>query len=118
MQSIQNGASGYLLKNTSIDELVICIRGALSGDIVFCNETKQIISRLSQNDLPVPRLTKREKQILQMVAQGKTSNMIAEELFLSPLTVDTHRKNLLQKFHAKNSTELISRAIQQRMIEE
>ncbi|RXM40713.1 DNA-binding response regulator [Chryseobacterium sp. CH21] len=118
MQSIQNGASGYLLKNTSIDELVICIRGALSGDIVFCNETKQIISRPSQNDMPIPRLTKREKQILQMVAQGKTSNVIAEELFLSPLTVDTHRKNLLQKFQAKNSTELINRAIQQRMIEE
>ncbi|GEJ46152.1 MULTISPECIES: response regulator transcription factor [unclassified Chryseobacterium] len=118
MQSIQNGASGYLLKNTSIDELVVCIRGALSGDIVFCNETKQIISRPSQNDLPIPRLTKREKQILQMVAQGKTSSVIAEELFLSPLTVDTHRKNLLQKFQAKNSTELINRAIQQRMIEE
>ncbi|PRB01330.1 DNA-binding response regulator [Chryseobacterium sp. MYb7] len=118
MQSIQNGASGYLLKNTSIDELVICIRGALSGDIVFCNETKQIISRPSQNDMPIPRLTKREKQILQMVAEGKTSNVIAEELFLSPLTVDTHRKNLLQKFQVKNSTELINRAIQQRMIEE
>ncbi|CAI8901226.1 response regulator [Chryseobacterium sp. IT-36CA2] len=118
MQSIQNGASGYLLKNTSIDELVICIRGALSGNIVFCNETKQIISRPSQNDMPIPRLTKREKQILQMVAQGKTSNVIAEELFLSPLTVDTHRKNLLQKFQAKNSTELINRAVQQRMIDE
>ncbi len=118
MQSIQNGANGYLLKNTSIDELVVCIRGALSGDIVFCNETKQIISRPSQNDLPVPRLTKREKQILQLVAQGKTSNTIAEELFLSPLTVDTHRKNLLQKFQVKNSTELINRALQQRMIEE
>lgn len=118
MQSIQNGASGYLLKNTSIDELVICIRGALSGDIVFCNETKLIISRPSQNEVPAPRLTKREKQILQMVAQGKTSNRIAEELFLSPLTVDTHRKNLLQKFQAKNSTELINRAVQQRMIEE
>lgn len=84
MQSIQNGASGYLLKNTSISELAVCIKGALSGDIVFCNETKQIISRPPQNDLPIPRLTKREKQILQMVAQGKTSNMIAEELFLSP----------------------------------
>ncbi|MDR6464875.1 response regulator transcription factor [Chryseobacterium sediminis] len=117
MQSIQNGASGYLLKNTSIDELVICIRGALSGDIVFCNETKQIISRPSQQDLPIPRLTKREKQILQMVAQGKTSNAIAEELFLSPLTVDTHRKNLLQKFQAKNSTELINLAVQQQLIE-
>lgn len=117
MQSIQNGASGYLLKNTSIDELVICIKGALSGDIVFCNETKQIISRPSQHDLPIPRLTKREKQILQMVAQGKTSNIIAEELFLSPLTVDTHRKNLLQKFQAKNSTELINLAVQQQLIE-
>nr|WP_315028808.1 response regulator transcription factor [uncultured Chryseobacterium sp.] len=117
MQSIQNGASGYLLKNTSLHELVICIEGALSGDIVFCTETKQIISSPSQNDLLIPRLTKREKQILKMVAQGKTSNMIAEELFLSPLTVDTHRKNLLQKFQAKNSTELINIAIQHHMIE-
>ncbi|MGH1515925.1 response regulator [Chryseobacterium sp. JK1] len=118
MQAIQNGASGYLLKNTSIEELVICIKGALSGDIVFCNETKLIISRPSPVTLPIPRLTKREKQILQLVAQGKTSNNIAEELFLSPLTVDTHRKNLLQKFQAKNSTELINIAVQQRMIEE
>lgn len=118
MQSIQNGASGYLLKNTSIHELVVCIKGALSGDIVFCNETKQIISRPSQNDVPIPRLTKREKQILQLVAKGKTSNVIAEELFLSPLTVDTHRKNLLQKFQAKNSTELVNQAIQLHMIEE
>ncbi|MCS4304825.1 MULTISPECIES: response regulator [Chryseobacterium] len=117
MQSIQNGASGYLLKNTSIEELVICIKGALSGDIVFCNETKQIISKPSQNELPIPRLTKREKQILQLVAQGKTSNRIAEELFLSPLTVDTHRKNLLQKFQAKNSTELVNQAIEYHLIE-
>lgn len=76
-----------------------------------------MISKPTQNDLPIPRLTKREKQILQMVAEGKTSMIIADELFLSPLTVDTHRKNLLQKFQAKNSTELIHRAIQQNMIE-
>ncbi|WP_153398944.1 response regulator [Chryseobacterium vaccae] len=118
MQSIQNGASGYLLKNTSINELVVCIKGALSGNIVFCNETKQIISKPSSNDLPIPRLTKREKQILQMVAQGKTSAVIAEELFLSPLTVDTHRKNLLQKFQAKNSTELINLAVHMHLMEE
>ncbi|MCS3529657.1 response regulator [Chryseobacterium sp. JUb7] len=118
MQSIQNGASGYLLKNTSIEELIECIRGALSGNIVFCNETKQIISKPSQNELTIPRLTKREKQILQLVAKGKTSGMIADELFLSPLTVDTHRKNLLQKFQAKNSSELITIALQHHMIEE
>lgn len=118
MQCIQNGASGYLLKNTSIEELIECTKGALSGNIVFCNETKQIISKPSQSELSLPRLTKREKQILKLVAQGKTSSMIAEELFLSPLTVDTHRKNLLQKFQAKNSTELITIALQQNMIEE
>lgn len=117
MQCIQNGANGYLLKNTSIDELVSCIKGALSGEIVFCNEIKQIISKPSQSEFTIPRITKREKQILKLVAQGKTSAMIADELFLSSLTVDTHRKNLLQKFHAKNSTELISLALQQNLIE-
>ncbi|MCX8530769.1 response regulator [Chryseobacterium luquanense] len=117
MQSIQNGASGYLLKNTSVKELIDCIKGALSGNIVFCNETKQMISKPSKNELiSIPRLTKREKQILKLLAGGKTSVIIAEELCLSSLTVDTHRKNLLQKFQAKNSTELITLAIQQNLI--
>ncbi|MCI3936540.1 response regulator transcription factor [Chryseobacterium aahli] len=119
MQSIQNGASGYLLKNTSVKELIDCIKGALSGNIVFCNETKHIISKPSQNELlSIPRLTKREKQILKLVAEGKTSVIIAGELHLSSLTVDTHRKNLLQKFQAKNSTELIRLAVQQNFIQE
>ena len=117
MQSIQNGGSGYLLKNTSVKELIDCLIGALSGNIVFCNETKHIISKPSQNELlSIPRLTKREKQILKLLAEGKTSVIIAEELCLSSLTVDTHRKNLLQKFQAKNSTELISLAIQKDLI--
>ncbi|KMQ69278.1 LuxR family transcriptional regulator [Chryseobacterium sp. FH2] len=118
MRCIQNGASGYLLKNTPIAELIESINNVLSGNIVFCSETKQIINKPSPNELIIPRLTKREKQILQLIAKGKTSIIIAEELFLSPLTVDTHRKNLLQKFQAKNSTELITLAIQQNLIEE
>lgn len=117
MQCIQNGASGYLLKNVSIEELMECFQGALSGNIVFCNETKNIISKPSPQQLTTtPRLTKREKQILQFLAKGKTSNEIANELCLSSLTVDTHRKNLLNKFGAKNSAELVNMAIQQNMI--
>lgn len=117
MQCIQNGASGYLLKNVSLEELMDCFQGALSGNIVFCNETKNIISKPSPQELTsTPRLTKREKQILQFLAKGKTSNEIANELCLSPLTVDTHRKNLLNKFSAKNSAELVNIAIQQNMI--
>ena len=117
MQCIQNGASGYLLKNATIQELTECIKGALSGNIVFCNEVKTIISKPSINELhEAPRLTKREKEILKLVTEGKTSVAIAEELFLSPLTVDTHRKNLMQKFAVKNVAELIKTAIQQNLI--
>lgn len=117
MQCIQNGASGYLLKNSSIEELHGCIRGALSGDIVFCNEVKHIISKPSQNELyGLPRLTKREKEILKLLTEGKTSQVIADELFLSPLTVDTHRKNILHKFQVKNVAELINVAVQHHLI--
>lgn len=117
MQCIQNGASGYLLKNASIDELYKCIRGAFSGDIVLCNEVKEIISKPSQNELSgIPRLTKREKEILKLITEGKTSIVIAEELFLSPLTVDTHRKNIIQKFQVKNVAELINVAKQNNLI--
>ena len=117
MQCIQNGASGYLLKNATIDELHSCIRGALSGNIVFCNEVKEIISKPSQNELSgIPRLTKREKEILKLLTEGKTSVCIAEELFLSPLTVDTHRKNIIQKFQVKNVAELINVAVQNNLV--
>lgn len=117
MQCIQNGASGYLLKNATIEELHSCIRGALSGNIVFCHEVKEIISVPSQFELAgIPRLTKREKEILKLLAEGKTSGTIAEQLFLSPLTVDTHRKNIMQKFQVKNVAELINVAGQNNLI--
>lgn len=59
----------------------------------------EIISRPTKNELPgPPRLTRREKEVLTLIAAGKTSQMIGQELFLSPLTIDTHRKNLIQKF--------------------
>ena len=59
----------------------------------------------------VQHLTRREKEILQLIAEGLKSNEIAEKLFLSPYTVDTHRKNLLTKFDAGNTAILIKRAV-------
>jgi DNA-binding NarL/FixJ family response regulator len=117
MQTIQNGASGYLLKNSSVDELRNCIAEALKGNICFSKEVIDIISRPSKNQLQGrPQLTRREKQILSLLAEGKTSQNIADELFLSPLTVDTHRKNLIQKFEVKNVAGLIMAATQQQLL--
>ncbi len=117
MQTIQNGASGYLLKNSSLDELRQCIASAVTGNICYSKEVVEIISRPTKNQLRnTPQLTRREKQILLLLAQGKTSQNIAQELFLSPLTVDTHRRNLMQKFEVKNVAELIAAAHQQQLL--
>ncbi|GAB0157581.1 response regulator transcription factor [Chryseobacterium sp. Alg-005] len=119
MKCMQNGANGYLLKNISVNDLLRSIKEVMDGNIVFCNDTKKIISKILSNQPAEPiYLTKREKQIIQLLAKGKTSNNIAQELFLSPLTVDTYRKNLLQKFQVKNTAELVSMAILKNIIEE
>lgn len=117
MQMLHNGASGYLLKNSSSSELIACINEALDGQITFSKEVKKIIAHPSMNELKaVPPLTKREKEILRMIADGKTSIEIAEELFVSPLTIETHRRNLMQKFDVKNVAALIKIGIQQHLL--
>jgi len=114
IQAIQNGASGYLLKNSSLEELRQCIAEAVQGKVTYSKDVSEIISRPTRNELQgIARLTRRERQILKMIAEGRTTVNIADELFLSPLTVETHRKNLLQKFGVKNVAELIAAAHQQ-----
>jgi DNA-binding NarL/FixJ family response regulator len=111
LQMLNNGASGYLLKNASASELIFCIKEALKGQIIFSDEVKKIITNpANQPSHSLPPLTKREKEILKMIASGKTSNEIAELLFISPLTVETHRRNLMQKFEVKNVASLINTA--------
>jgi DNA-binding NarL/FixJ family response regulator len=117
MQTIRNGASGYLLKNSTVEELRHCIAEAIKGNICYSKAVMEIISRPSKNELEgTPRLTRREKEILNMIAAGKTSQVIGQELFLSPLTIDTHRKNLIQKFGVKNVAELVMAASQQQLL--
>lgn len=117
MQAIQNGASGYLLKNSDVEELRHCIAEAVKGNICYSKAVMEIISRPSKNELQgTPRLTRREKEILALIAAGKTSQVIGQDLFLSPLTIDTHRKNLIQKFGVKNVAELIMAAMQQQIL--
>lgn len=117
MQILQNGASGYILKNSSVEELKNGIETALRGELAFSREVIEIIAKPSVNDLKGrPKFTKREKQILQLIAQGKTTAGIADELFLSPLTVETHRRNMMQKLAVKNSIELINIATEQLLI--
>jgi DNA-binding NarL/FixJ family response regulator len=117
MQFIQNGANGYLLKNASLQEFYDCIQKAINGEIVFSNEVKQVISKPEISDLKkLPSLTKREKEILILLSEGKNTQEIADTLFLSYLTVQTHRRNILHKLDAKNVAELVNIAIKNRLL--
>lgn len=117
LQMLQQGASGYLLKNASSEELVRCIYDVLDGKVAFSAEVMTIMTRPLQNEPKVtPHLTKREKQVLGMIATGKTSASIAEELCVSQFTVETHRRNLMQKFEAGNTAALIRMAAAQQLL--
>lgn len=109
MQFIQNGGSGYILKSAAFDEFKNCIEKAMQGEIVFSDEVKAIISQPNSDNLnKIPSLSRREKDIVELLSKGKSTQEIADELFLSFLTVQTHRRNILQKYKTKNVTELIA----------
>ena len=112
LKMLKQGASGYLLKNAAADEVVECINEAMKGNLAFTREVKEIMSKPTMDDFKaVPVLTKREKEILKLIADGVTTVLIAERLFLIPLTIETHRRNLMQKFEVKNAPEMIKMAI-------
>jgi DNA-binding NarL/FixJ family response regulator len=114
---MENGASGYILKNSSKEELIKAIFAVHQGDIYFSGETGQALKeyqKSSKTELPV--LTSREKEILGLIAEGYTNPQIAEKIFLSQFTVDSHRKNLLAKLNVKNTATLIRFAVEHKLI--
>ena len=110
---IDNGASGYLLKNASQEELMEGIAMVIKGKLYLSGEAAQSLKKINTD---TPLLTRREKEVLELIAEGLTNNEIAKNLFVSSTTVDTHRKNLLAKFEAKNTASLIRMATQMRFI--
>lgn len=105
---MDNGASGYLLKNASQEELIEGIETVMRGKTYLSDEAGQVLRKNDDSDAPV--LTRREKEVLELIAGGLTNNEIAAKLFLSSTTVDTHRKNILAKLSAKNTAELVKLA--------
>lgn len=109
------GASGYLTKNVSPDELVKAIIEVHNGGNYICTEVQQKFSQQlfgSTSSDNEPELTAKEIEVLRYIAKGLTSKEIADELFLSQRTIETHRHNILKKLQLPNSARLISWAIQ------
>jgi DNA-binding NarL/FixJ family response regulator len=111
---MEHGASGYVLKNASQQELIEAIETVMHGKTYFSHEAAQSIAQNAHHGKPI--LTRREKEVLQLVVEGLTNGEIAQQLFVSIATVDTHRKNLMSKLDAKNTASLVRIAVQDQLI--
>ena len=117
---LKNGVHGYLLKNTDKLELISALKAVLSGEIYL---QKDLQKRLLLNDTKsnsrnqlIPKLTRREQEVLQAIAEELTTKEISEKLFISPKTVETHRMNLMSKLGAKNSVGIIKIALENELL--
>jgi len=119
VKSVQTGASGYLFKNVESAELEKAIRTVAKGEKYFNPTVSQLlIENLSRhkNEEEETNLTKREIEILELVAAGHSTKLIADQLNISHRTVDTHRVNMMRKLEAVNTAELIRKAIERKLI--
>lgn len=112
---MNNGASGYVIKNATQQELMEAINNVAKGK-QFLSFDAALAIRKQEKHSDVPLITRREKEVLELIADGMTNNEIAQKLFISITTVDTHRKNLLTKFGSRNTASLIKTAMQHNLI--
>jgi DNA-binding NarL/FixJ family response regulator len=111
---IDIGASGYVLKDAAQQEIVEAIR-AVAGGKEYFSRSATLLLRKPDND-SLPSLTRREKEILEKIADGLTNQQIANELFVDISTVSSHRKNMLAKYGVQNTAALIKLAITEKLI--
>jgi DNA-binding NarL/FixJ family response regulator len=117
VEMLTAGASGYLLKDCAVDELCTAIRAVVANQTFLSSEVanvvvKDYLRRLSINDFSLGSvLTSREREVLQLVAEGKTSKQIASLLHVSVKTVEAHRQQIMDKLGIRSVAELTKYAI-------
>ena len=113
--ALEAGASGYVLKASAAKEIIDAVRVVHAGRRYFSQAIAEMMAEVVSRSAaasPLNRLSKRERQVLQLVAEGRSSAQIAATLHLSPKTVDTYRSRLMQKLHIGDVAGLVKFAIQ------
>jgi len=121
-QMVKAGATGCVVKRSAAKELIQGVQAAARGDSFFSPSIASVVlddyrAYLNQCDtLPGHELTEREREVLQMIAEGRTNEEIAHELFISVRTVQTHRMHLMHKLDVHDRTDLVKYAVRTGMI--
>jgi two-component system response regulator NreC len=124
LQALRAGANGYVVKNSDLEELLLAVRSVHRGNTYFSSAVSEEIAVnevLMQAKQPVPRtgydlLTNREREVLQLIAEGYSNQRIADELVISVKTVEAHKAHIMSKLHARNRTDLIRYAIKHGLV--
>lgn len=124
LHAIDNGARGYLRKDSGLDEVIDAIHTVVQNGFCFNQDVSHILLRgvVEQDKFqstfnPVSKLTERELEVLRLICQELTSAEIGENLFLSPRTIETYRRNLMEKIGARNTVGLVLFALKNRLLE-
>ena len=112
---LENGASGYLLKDALKNEIITAIETVVKGKSYVNYSVSEILKNKLVN-LELPMLTRREKEVLELISEGFTNQEVADKLFLDITTINSHRKNMLTKFELNNTAALIKFAITNNLI--
>lgn len=115
------GADAYIIKNATFDEMLNGIKSIWNGEKFMQKQVRDAITdadgyKLKHRKINIPRLTSREKEILLLIVEEKTSKEIAETLFLSEKTIETHRSNLFLKMEVKNLAGIVRKAVEWGML--
>ncbi|MEO0504606.1 MAG: response regulator transcription factor [Bacteroidota bacterium] len=117
---LRNGARGYLLKNTAKEELITAIETVYAGKQYLPLSIKDILLNDSignSNASFIPKLTRREKEVITLIVKEHTTQEISELLFISPKTVESHRNNLTQKLGVRNTAGLVRVALEKGLLD-
>jgi DNA-binding NarL/FixJ family response regulator len=123
--AIKNGASGYLLKDASIDQVAQAIRVVADGQSLISpsmaakllEEFKTISRAGTKSEVVLPRLTDRELEVLNLVARGQNNREIARDLYISENTVKNHVRNILEKLQLHSRMEAVMYAVREKLLD-
>lgn len=117
-RALENGASGYLLKGAAAAQLTEAVAAVARGDLYLGpGIPRNVLDRLSSGEKnPYELLTSRERQVLQLIAEGRTNRAVADELGLAVKTVDTHRMRLMRKLNIHDQTTLVKFALRKGLV--
>ncbi|MGS2760978.1 response regulator [Sinomicrobium sp. M5D2P9] len=112
-----NKVDGYVLKNSVGTEIIEAIHRVMDEETYLCRQTREIYNNPDDGGLAsIPVITRREQEVLSLIAQGLTSLQIADKLFISNYTVESHRKNLMEKFSTNSMPAVIKMATEYKII--